>query len=127
MINKDIQKNTSIWVVSQSIDKMIYPTTAKFIRWESHHSFKLVIIEYNQKYICCPTHLTFATKHNAQAYASINFLKMYYEFDPFFVMENIESEILQDAYELVEFYEKYHPSLYLYYWMGDTPNRNKKM
>ncbi len=124
MVNIDeIKKDTTLWSVSQKIEEMIYPTKVKFVSKESDKGMKLAFVMKNQKRVCYPSHLLFTTEKRAQIYASVNFLKMYYTFDPFFVSENVDEEVLLDAYALVEKYEEEDPSMFLYYWMGDVPNR----
>ena len=124
MIDVDkIKKHTGLWVVSQKIEEMIYPIKVKFDSKDSPTGKKLAFVTKNQKKVCCPTHLIFTSEKRAKIYASIVFLKMYYEFDPFFVAEDVSEEILLDAYALVEKYEEEDPPMFLYYWMCEVPNR----
>jgi len=120
---KKIKKDDVVWCVSQSLDQMIYPIKAKFLDIESPISNKLILVKYNNKTLCYPSHLLFETKLDAKVYGSINFMKLYYSFDPFFISENIDEEILKEASFLVNKFEKNNPSKFLYYWMGNVPNR----
>lgn len=112
-----------VWAVSQQIEEMVYPTKVRFVSRESDKGVKLAFVVKDQKRVCYPTHLLFTTEKEALIYSSVNFLKLYYAFDPFFVAENVDEEVLQDAYALVEKYEEEDPSMFLYYWMGNVPNR----
>ena len=117
------KKGDLIWVVKQSIDEMIYPVKAEYHSLESPTSTKLAFINLNQKRICYPTNLLFETKEEAEIYAIIVFLKMYYSFDPFTIADDILPETLQLAHELANEYEETHPDKFLYHWMQHVPNR----
>jgi len=124
MINvAETQKRTILWLVPQKIEEMIYPVKASFISRESATGTKLTFITVDGKRSCCPTHLLFTTKSEALIYGSVNFLKLYYSFDPFFLSEDITEDILQDAYALVEHYEEEDPAKFLFHWMGNVPGR----
>jgi len=124
MINvTETKKNTELWSVPSAIDKMIFPQKVKFLHREASKGTKLSIVLVNEKRICFPTHLLFYTEKDAKIYASVNFLKLYYEFDPFMTSESIDEETLKEAHHLVEKYEKEDPDKYLYYWMGNVPNK----
>jgi hypothetical protein len=124
MINVlETQKRTKLWMVSQKIEKMIYPLEVLFVSCESQTSTKLAFITIDGNRVCCPTHLLFSTKQEALIYASINFLKLYYKFDPLLLSEDISEDILLDAYALVEKYEEEDPSKFLYHWMGNVPGQ----
>ncbi len=124
MINTEtLKKGDKIWVVKQSIDEMIYPIQAEYHSLESPTSNKLIFINLNQKRICYPNNLLFSNKIEAEIYASIIFLKMYYNFDPFTIVDDILPETLQRAHSLLDTYEESHPDRFLYYWMTYIPNR----
>ena len=120
---KKIKKNDNVWCISQSLEQMIYPLKATFIKLESSKSDKLVLVNFNNKTLCYPLHLLFETELDAKIYGSVNFMKLYYNFDPFFVSENIDEQILKEASYLMNTFEKNNPSKFLYYWMGNVPNR----
>ena len=119
----EIKKYSTVWCVSQSMDEMIYPKIATFISKESEKTNKLTMLLLNEKRVCYPTHLLFNTEKEAIIYASVNFMKLYYEFDPFFLAENIDEQTLIDAYSFIEKYEEEEPSIFLYHWMGNVPNK----
>ena len=119
----ELTKDTTIWSVSQKIEEMIYPTKTIFHSKESEKGKKLAFVIFNQKRVCYPTHLLFKTEQEAKIYGSVNFIKLYYSFDPFFISNNVDEEVLRDAYALIEQYEVEDPATYLYYWMSDVPNR----
>jgi len=121
--NNTIEKNTELWVVSCAFDEMLYPTQVKFLCEESSTSTKLSIILMNGKRVCVPNHLLFMTEKEAKIYASVNFLKLYYEFDPFMVAENVDEKTLEKAHYLVDKYAEEEPAMYLYHWMGKTPSK----
>ena len=124
MINVDnTNKNKELWLVSQAIEEMMYPTQVLFQRKESSNSDKLSIIVYHTKTICVPTHLLFKTEKEALVYASVNFLKLYYNFDPFFVSGDVDEDTVKYAYNITEKYEEEDPSLFLYHWMGNVPDK----
>lgn len=124
MINHTLfKKGDPVWVVKQSIDEMIYPVKGEYHSLETPTSNKLIFITLNQKKVCYPNHLLFHDKIEAEIYASIIFLKMYYNFDPFAIVDDILPETLQEAHKLVELYEISHPDRFLYYWMMYIPNR----
>jgi len=124
MINVDnTNKDKELWLVSQSIEDMMYPTKVLFERKETNKSNKLSIIKHNKKSLCVPTHLLFETEKESLVYASVNFLKLYYNFDPLFVSSDIDEETLKYAFNITEKYEEEDPSLFLYHWMGNVPNK----
>ncbi|RLC46357.1 MAG: hypothetical protein DRH57_06220 [Candidatus Cloacimonadota bacterium] len=124
MINVlETQKRTTLWVVSQKIEEMLYPQEATFISRESSTGKKLTFITLNGSRLCCPTHLLFTTKQEALIYGSVNFLKLYYSFDPFFLSEDISESMLIEASTLVEKYEEEDPAKFLFHWMGNVPGR----
>jgi len=119
----ETQKRTTLWVVSQQIEEMIYPQEASFISRESSTGTKLTFITLNGSRFCCPTHLLFTTKQEALIYGSINFLKLYYSFDPFFLSKAISESMLVEAASLVAKYEEEDPAKFLFHWMGNVPGR----
>ena len=119
----EIEDGILVWLVSQKIEEMVYPKQVKYMYRESTNGVKLAFISVDDKRVCCPTHLLFTSKIEAQIYGSINFLKLYYNFDPFFVSANVDENVLLDAYSLVEQYEEEDPSTFLYHWMGNVPSR----
>lgn len=120
---REKKKGDNLWIVKQAIDEMIYPAQAQFVSPESPTSTKLAFITINQKRVCYPTNLLFETRQEAEIYASIAFIKMYYSFDPFAIAEDIDEETLLEAHKMMETYEETHPDKFLYHWMNNVPNR----
>lgn len=124
MINVNTtKKNAELWSVSHAINEMLYPTPVKFLHKEPLTGTKLSMVLINKKRVCFPNHLLFMTEKEAMIYASVNFIKLYYEFDPFMVIENVDEKTLKKAHYLVEKYAEEDPATYLYYWMGNVPNK----
>lgn len=118
----ETKKKDNLWVVSHHIELMLYPKKALFASCESTTSKKLTFITVDGNILCCPTHLLFTTEEEALIYGSVNFLKLYYRFDPFFVSASISESMLLEASELVEKYEEENPAKFLFHWMGNVPN-----
>lgn len=118
----DYKKNDTLWLVVQQIDKMLEPKYVKFVSKESDKGQKLAFVLLDGKRQCVPTHMLFSTKEEAEIYASINLIKLYYSFDPF-AIDDIDEETLMKVHSLMEFYEENQPDKFLYHWMGNVPNR----
>lgn len=124
MINvNDYKKHDKLWIVVQEIKKMLYPKQVKFVSKESDKGKKLSFVLLNGRRVCVPTHMLFDTKEEAEIYASINLIKLYYSFDPFTIFEDVDEETIIEAHRLIEFYEQEIPDRFLYHWMGNIPNR----
>lgn len=119
----EYKKNDTLWLVVQRIEDMLYPKLVKFVSKESDTSKKLAFVLVDGKKICVPTNLLFKTKEEAEIFACINFIKLYYSFDPFMISEDVDSETLKEAHSKMEYYEEEMPDKFLYYWMGHVPNR----
>lgn len=124
MINVNAyNKNDDVWFVSQEIEKMLEPKKIKFFSKESETGTKLAFVIINEKRVCVPTNLLFNSKIDAEVFAAINFIKLYYSFDPFTISDDVSEENLNTAHKMIEFYEEKDPAKFLYYWMGNVPNR----
>ncbi len=122
MVNlKEKNIGDPVWAVKQEICEMIYPTEVLFQSPESLKSNKLAFIEMDNKKICYPTNLLFDSKVEAEIYASITFIKMYYASDPFEISDEIDDSVLFAAQNMVEKFEEQYPDRVLYYWMNSAP------
>ena len=119
----EYKKNDNLWAVVQQIEKMLEPKHVKFVSKESNRTNKLAIITLDQKRVCVPTHMLFDTKEEAEIYAAINLIKLYYSFDPFTIASDVDEETLIEAHRRLEYYEEKEPAKFLYHWMGNVPNR----
>jgi hypothetical protein len=119
----EYEKNDELWLVVQEIEKMLEPKKVKYVSRESANGKKLAFILLNGKRVCVPTNLLFKSKVDAEIFSSINLIKLYYSFDPFTISEGVDEETLLEAHRRMEYYEEEEPAKFLYYWMGNVPNR----
>lgn len=118
-----LEPNSSVWMVSFEISKMLEPICVTFISPESKDTTKLALIQSDGKKVCHPSYLLFYSEHEAKIYGTVNFIKLYYSFDPFTVAEDISEDMVLNAHELLSYYEEFEPDRYLYYWMGYVADR----
>lgn len=119
----NIEKNTSVWLISFEISKMLEPKKVKFLSRESKDTLKLALVNIDGTKLCHPSYLLFESELEAKIYGTVNFIKLYYSFDPFTVIEDINEEMVLKAHELITYYEEFEPDRYLYYWMGYVSDR----
>ena len=121
--NQEKQKGDIIWIVKHSICEMLKPIKAIYISPESPNSTHLAFIELNQKKTCYPTNMIFDEEREAEIYAAVTFIKLYYSFDPYTIIDEIDETLLTKAHNMIDEYEELYPDKFLKYWMHDVPNR----
>lgn len=123
MIDLTIQKEKNpLWMIKQDISEMIYPVKVEFHNRISQDVKKLIFVKYNQKVLCYPTHLLFENREDAEIYAVVSFIKMYYSLDPFTLTDEVSEEMLMEAHKIMNDYEETKPDKFLYYWMLNVPS-----
>jgi hypothetical protein len=117
MIDVRSKKNGDlIWYVSNRLETMLTPELVKFSSLESESHDKLMFVEYENdliKVMCVPTNCTFDSKHEAEIFAVVKFMKKYHTFETSEERNEHHKLFLIASHKISEF-ENNFPELVVY-------------